>query len=196
MLISYLLYRLTREDFNQKKVSGELPFGQVPALKVADGTIIAQSAAIMRLIGKLSLNLYPNDDFIEAAKIDAIIDAEVDLFMGLTVSKYSSRFGFGFLDSKSELRSDVRKSLNDEILPKHLFNLERTIDEEVGPWLAGRSEPSIADFIVGPRIKALTSGNIDGVSEHLLDGFPKLTNLVKSLYSLPSVEEFMRSKTT
>ena len=189
-----LMCRLTREDFNRRKFNGDLPFGQVPALELEDGSILAQSAAIMRFVGKLSGDLYSND-FVEAAKIDAIIDAEVDLFMGLTVSKYSSRFGFGFLDSNPDIRAEVRKCINEKVLPAHLLNLEKTINEELGPWLAGRAEPSIADFILAPRLKTFGSGSYDGISSNLLDGYPKLTNLVKSFYLLPSVEDFLSKST-
>lgn len=180
---------MTRDDFTARKNSGELPYGQVPALRSANGTLLAQSAAIMRMVGKMSSTLYP-EDIIEAAKVDAILDFEADLFMGLSVSKYSSRFGFGFLDDRPELRQSVRKVLNDKILPKHLSNLERTIDENSGPWLAGQISPSIADFTTVPRLMSLLNGSIDGISTDLLKDFPKLLKLIDSFYALDAVKEF------
>ena len=183
--------RLSRDDFAAKVKSKELPYGQVPALRTADGkTLLAQSAAIMRMIGKMSETLYPKD-IVEAAIIDSIIDSESDLFSGLSASKYSSRFGFGFLDEYPDLRKIARKDLNDTILPKHLANLERTISEDAGPWLAGRTVPSIADFVVAPRLKYLSSGAIDGISKDILNEFPKLKNLIESFHSIPEVEEYL-----
>mmetsp|Transcript_6883 Transcript_6883/g.10145 ORF Transcript_6883/g.10145 Transcript_6883/m.10145 type:complete len:236 (+) Transcript_6883:163-870(+) len=187
--IPFVDVRMTRDDFTKKRNSGELPYGQVPALRATNGTLLAQSASIMRMVGKMSKTMYP-EDIIEAAKVDAILDFEVDLFMGVSVSKYSSRFGFGFLDDMPEVRQSVRKVLNDEILPKHLSNLERTIDENVGPWLAGQALPSIADFTAVPRLISLVSGNIDGISLDLLKGYPKLLKLVDSFYALDAVKEF------
>lgn len=59
--------RLTREEFMTKKTSGELRFGQVPALIVQDGSgvpvTLVQTGAIARYIGKLApqSELYPDD---------------------------------------------------------------------------------------------------------------------------------------
>jgi glutathione S-transferase len=52
--------------------AGKLPFGQLPVLEVEEGVFIAQSAAIMRYIGKKT-GLYPLDD-VKAALVDSIID--------------------------------------------------------------------------------------------------------------------------
>lgn len=80
-------FRMHANEFHELKVSGKLAFGQVPALSVDDNTMIFQSAAIMRYVGKLT-GLYPTDDDLYAAKIDMIVDSENDLFTGLSVSRY------------------------------------------------------------------------------------------------------------
>ena len=77
--------RLTQEGFQKLKDEGKLPFGQLPALEV-DGTMIVQSAAIIRYLSKLT-RLHP-DCPIKAALIDSIIDQESDMFTGLIVSRY------------------------------------------------------------------------------------------------------------
>jgi glutathione S-transferase len=80
-------FRMHANEFHDLKVSGKLAFGQVPALEVNGSTMITQSAAIMRYVGKLT-GLYPTGDDLYAAKIDMIVDSENDLFMGLAVSRY------------------------------------------------------------------------------------------------------------
>jgi glutathione S-transferase len=80
--------RLSAEEFQAMKNDGKLGFGQLPALDIDDGrSMIFQSAAIMRFIGRYA-GLYPLDNFELGAKIDAIIDEENDLFMGLACSRY------------------------------------------------------------------------------------------------------------
>lgn len=83
-------FRMHANEFHDLKVSGKLAFGQVPALSVNDDTILTQSAAIMRYVGKLT-GLYPVNDDLYAAKIDMIVDSENDLFMGLSVSRYRGK---------------------------------------------------------------------------------------------------------
>ena len=62
--------RLTQEAFREKKESGELPLGQVPALRVNDETVVVQSNAILRYVAKLAPDsgLYPSDP-LTAAKV-------------------------------------------------------------------------------------------------------------------------------
>jgi len=81
--------RLTQEEFQKLKDNGKLPFGQLPALE-ADGTIIVQSAAIIRYLSKLT-RLHP-DCPIKNALIDSIIDQENDMFTGLIVSRYQGMY--------------------------------------------------------------------------------------------------------
>lgn len=88
-------FRMHANEFHELKVSGKLAFGQVPALSVNDDTMIFQSAAIMRYIGKLT-GLYPTNDDLYAAKIDMIVDSENDLFTGLSVSRYRGKVSFFF----------------------------------------------------------------------------------------------------
>ena len=78
-----------RKLFEQLKNEGKLMFGQLPAVQLEDGTILTQTSAIMRYIGKLG-GLYPTC-MESAALVDAVMDEEVDLFVGLSVSKYKVR---------------------------------------------------------------------------------------------------------
>ena len=123
-----------REEFAKLKASGELMFGQVPALLVTkeDGqkTMLNQSAAMVRYIAMLSgknvaapatdaNSLYPSSDPLKCALIDAIVDQEADAFQGLRVTKYSARFGFA--------------RLNEAMLPGD----EAAPEGEVGPYQQG-----------------------------------------------------------
>lgn len=72
------------------KADGKLLFGQVPALELENGTILCQSAAILRFVGRYA-GLYPHDDFVQAAIIDSLMDEEIDLFTGITVTRYKGK---------------------------------------------------------------------------------------------------------
>jgi Glutathione S-transferase, N-terminal domain len=78
-----------RKLFEQMKAEGKLTFNQLPALQIEDGTLLTQSAAIMRYIGKVG-GLYPSDP-VAAALVDAVLDAEVDLFAGTTLRAHPFR---------------------------------------------------------------------------------------------------------
>lgn len=180
--------RLTRDEFDAMKASGELPYGQVPLLVVDGKHKIAQSAAIIRFIGKLS-GLYPVDP-ITAAMTDSLLDEEIDLFMGLSVSRYRERFGFGSLSEDSV--SAVRRALNDEVLPKHLGFFERVLENSPTGWLCGTENPCVADFVLVPRLQWLASGVNDGISLQILDPFPRVKGLIDSFMALEKIQEYYR----
>jgi glutathione S-transferase len=137
-----------REQFDSLKNAGKLPFGQLPALQINEqGDMITQSATIMRYLGKLS-GAYPSCP-IAAALVDSLVDEEVDLTSGLATSRYKERFGYGCLDT--ETITIVRKSLNDEVIPRHLQFLDNIAGKSKTGWIANTADPSIADFLLVPR---------------------------------------------
>jgi glutathione S-transferase len=185
--------RIDRETFVQLKAAGTLRFGQVPALEVTkDGAkfVITQSASIMRFIGKQAGgSLYPADDHVQAAYIDSIVDQEMDLFTGLGVTLYKERFGFAILEDPT-LLATVRKSLNDEVLPRHLSSFESIMSQSSSGWMAGGDGPSIADFILVPRLLWLASPGKEGISADVLKPYPKLLSLIDKMLSLPAVVKY------
>jgi glutathione S-transferase len=50
--------------------------------------------------------------------------------------------------------------------------------------------PSIADFILVPRLQWLASGANDGISLTILDPFPQLKAVIAKLMALPAVTEY------
>ena len=89
-----------RAEFTALKVSGELPFGQVPCLVIEqDGTTtkLAQSSAILRYVCQLG-GLHPADP-LAAARVDASLVAEADAFASFTAISYPARNGLDHLDA-------------------------------------------------------------------------------------------------
>ena len=177
--------RITRDQFLAMKECGNLPYGQVPLLAVDGKHYIAQSAAIMRYLGKLS-GLYPSDP-IKAALVDSIMDEENDLFAALTCSRYRDRFGFDCLDDLTVAK--VRAKLNDNILPKHLKFFQDLLSKSSTGWLADTENPTIADFIVVPRMQWLAGGHNDGISLSILDdNAPAVNALIDKMMNLDAIK--------
>ena len=186
--------RLTREEFLALKENGVLKFGQLPALAVTYGDItedivLVQSAAIMRYLGKVYSAGYPSDP-VQSALVDSIIDEENDLFTGLSVSRYQERFGFGFLQNHKDLLEICRKNLNDTVLPRHLQFLNNICGKSKSGWICNTSEPSIADFILVPRLKWLASGANDGISKDILLPYNYLNDLIKKFSNLDTIQKY------
>merc|ERR1711879_952436 len=110
-------YKLKDGEFAKMKESGELKFGQVPALKVtnkSNGEVatLTQSGAILRFIAKLDKKsiLLPNDP-IKAAVVDAFLDQEADAFQSVRCITYADRFGLASVskEQRLELKEEINK---------------------------------------------------------------------------------------
>eukprot|EP00931_Biecheleriopsis_adriatica_P088884 TRINITY_DN63110_c0_g1_i1.p1 TRINITY_DN63110_c0_g1~~TRINITY_DN63110_c0_g1_i1.p1 ORF type:complete len:229 (-),score=59.64 TRINITY_DN63110_c0_g1_i1:106-792(-) len=175
-----------RDEFIRMKQSGELQFGQVPAL-IVQGKTLTQSAAILRYVGKQA-GLYPEDPVL-AAQVDALMDQEADALMGMRVTKYKERFGFGAWIMTDENVQRLRKGINDEIIPKHLASLEAILKSSGTGWLAGTPEPTIADFFWVPTLQLLQGGKWD-VPASVIEPFEELQKLIERFLALPAIAEY------
>lgn len=87
--------------------------------------------------------------------------------------------------------ASVYRSLNDEVLPRELAHFEALLETSASGWLAGGDGPSIADFILVPRLQWLVEPGIHPeISINLLDRFPRLKDLVAKYMALPALEVY------
>ena len=176
--------RIGSEEFQRVKANGYLddgtlmPFRQCPVL-VVDGISIAQTGAIARLCGKLA-NLYPNNNNLLAARIDQFIDFLTDL---------NSLISFSGKDVPEEQKLLNRKNLAAGELKRKLCILEGNLSDS-DPWLTG-SEISIADIAIWRTMGWMVSGTVDGFPKNLLEEFPKIKRVCKSVDTHPKVLEWI-----
>jgi prostaglandin-H2 D-isomerase / glutathione transferase len=172
--------RPNREEYQALKASGELPFGQLPILRV-DGQAIGQTAGIARFCGKLS-GLYPTDDLVAAARVDQVLDAATEITGQLGPSMRVK-------DPEEKLR--LRVALAKSTLPRWLGYLESLLEtNENGGYFVGASM-TVADLAIWRMMGWLTGGILDGIPQDLMDGFPSLTRLYQLVDSNPKVREWM-----
>merc|ERR1712227_21466 len=196
----------SREEFIDMKESGKLNFGQVPMLEVwtNDGEhhVLTQSAALMRYVAKLGAlthpekpQLYPVNDFVLAAKVDAIMDQEADALCGIRVAKYTDRFGHGYLNDEKhkDLADSIIRDNNNEVIPRHLAFLQNQLKSNGSTWLAGTEGPSIADYFWIPILRLLEGGYTG--DKTLLSKFLDLSDLIKRFMELPVIKEYYKNNT-
>lgn len=177
--------RMNRDAFAAKKASGELPFGQLPCLSW-NGTLVAQSNAILRLIGRSgasSKDIYPTDP-LAAPLVDGVLDQLNDATMGHLVKKYGPRYGFELDDAKKE---EIEGHLKRDIIPRHFSFLETLATNSPTGWIAGTEGPSVADFAM---IYLLHRFPHDEWLQLDLNAYPKLRTLLDNLLALPSVAAY------
>lgn len=176
-----------RDHFMKLKEDGTLPFGQVPLLEVDGKDKLPQSAAILRYLSRIA-GLYPEDP-IQAARVDAALDAETDAMVGPSVVSYTTRFG---IDLDDEMKEKAGKAIDSEVFPRHLGNLERLLASSKTGWVAGTAEPSPADFAwVCTLAHTLPSKDrIFSAPLRTLEAYPHCQGLVEKLMGLPAIKAY------
>lgn len=193
--------KVTPEIVAEMKANGKAKFGQFPCLEVTDRktnntSMLVQSAAILRFVGRSLAKpnqIYPGDA-IRAAYIDSILDAEIDLFTGIAVSRYRGRYGFESIGNPGDKVFDqIRKDLNDDIIPHHLGNLEKLLESNrsENKWFGNTRSVSIADLCLVPRLGWLKNHG-EGISDQILAPYPLICALMEAFYEVPAIAEYYK----
>ena len=191
--INFEDYIMNREEFIAKKESGELGFGQVPALKVDkkgdssdQSNLLVQSGSIMRFIGEIDQSgkqLFPNDP-VARAKIGAIIDQEADCFGPFRTVNYRSRMGLASIeeDQAAKLKNEINETFHN----MQFEFLDRLLNSSKSGWIAGTENASIADFMWVPTLMAVQKGWTGGCQKLT----PTLTKYVEKFLALPENQKY------
>ena len=139
------------------------PFGGLPLLEIPGQPVLAQSNAILVLIGRL-YGLHPEDAF-EAARHEAMMLHVEDVRAAVSPT----------LRMKSdEERKKAREELAGTVLPQWAGYAERQIGN--GPFFGG-AEPQVVDLKLFVIVRWFRSGVLDHVPPAVLEPFAKLNRV-------------------
>merc|ERR1712137_637639 len=155
--------RLTQEEFQQRKATGEFAFGQLPVLVLDNGTKVTQSNAILRWAGKQS-GLYPQDDTL-ALQVDEVLDGIED-FVNMI------RPGLRTAD-EAEKKAKIEEAVAGPCVP-YLQGLEAlAVRNGSNGYFVGNST-TIADMKLTELIGFMTSGFFPGLNAAVIEPYPNL----------------------
>ena len=177
--IKFTDHRISFADW--KGIKPTMTWGSVPVLTLADGTVIAQQRAILRLIGK-ETGTYPTDS-VAAAKVDEFMDAVED------ISSQTTKVGQGL---EKEAKEAARKAACEEggVLHALLTKIDKFIaGNSTSPFVVGDTV-TIADLFVYCAASTFISGMFDGIPTDALDGFDNIVKLRKAVRSHDSVSKY------
>lgn len=171
--------RLTREQWLARKPS--TPFGSVPVLELPGHPPLAQTNAILVLIGRRH-GLHPKDDF-EAARHEAFMHHVEDLRAQLF-------FTMGMSDADEKKRA--REQLSATYLPSWAEFAERQIADE-GPFFAGNAI-HVVDLKILLSVGRLRSGVFDHIPATIFAPYPKLNRVNDAVEAHPAVRAWYAKK--
>mmetsp|Transcript_34360 Transcript_34360/g.69535 ORF Transcript_34360/g.69535 Transcript_34360/m.69535 type:complete len:124 (+) Transcript_34360:250-621(+) len=89
-------------------------------------------------------------------------------------------------------KTDACKAINEEVMPRHLNNLEKLLESSPTGWVAGTELPSIADFVWGCALAHYIPDKDRIFNEELrkLDAYPSCQALAAKFMALPEVKAY------
>jgi len=168
--------RIDAKNWSAKKPS--TPFGAMPIMEIAGKGIVAQSNAILGVIGA-NHDLLPADSF-AAAKHIAVLNACEDLSAQIAVTMQ--------LEDEA-LKKKMREGLAEGFIKEWGHHLEKQIQ---GPFFGGE-KISVADLKLYTGINWIKKGVLDYIPANTLDDFPKLNSLFDAVSQHPKVMEWYKN---
>jgi glutathione S-transferase len=163
--------RITFDAWPARKAT--TPFGALPVLTVEGHPPIAQTNAILRLVGHRH-GLHPKDDW-EAAKHEALMGAVEDL---------RARLG-PLMRLKDEAeKKRAREEMASTFLREWGTNIEKQIGD--GPFVAG-SMINVVDLKLFVALSPFMKGTIDYIPADTFKPYPKLMKLFHAVKDHPKV---------
>lgn len=173
--IAFEDHRFTFPEFAE--VRKATPFGQVPTLHV-DGTVVTQSDAIIRYVGKLA-GLYPVDAY-QALLCDEVMCVVEDATVRLVPS----------FRMTGDEQKEARFALVNGSMPVYLRWLQSQLMAHGGEYFAG-NRLTVADLKVFVDVRGLNSGRLDHVPTDLVEKVaPALNAHMERIANMPAVLQY------
>ncbi len=157
------------------------PWGSMPILALEDGTVVNQSRAVLRFIGKLT-GLYPSDDHVTAAYIDEMVDGMEDL-----QAKVNST-GQG-LDDEAKIAARVESVASGNIAAQ-LGRIDARIAKVGRDGHAVGGSLTIADLGVYAQACSCFSPLFDGMKPEMLEPYKNIQAVRRTVANQPKVVEW------
>lgn len=164
--------RISFEDWPSKKPT--MPYGAVPVLKIEGKPDLAQSNAILGLIGDRH-DLLPDDSF----------DAALHIAIMNFVEELSMRIG-----ETIQLPEDEKEKARKDLVNGFLKEWENNIDYQIkGPFVGG-DKISVADIKLFVLVNMFKQKVLDYIPDDFFDSNKKLLALHEAVGSHPKIVEW------
>lgn len=147
------------------------PYGEVPMLEIEGEGTLAQSNAILWLIGT-RYGLLPDNEF-KALQHLALMNAVEDLSVRISDT----------MPLPDEAKKSKRQALVNDYMKAWTINVEKQIQ---GSFVAG-SKISIADIKIFILVNWIKGGDLDHFPTDFFDSYPKITRLFNAVLEHPKV---------
>lgn len=167
--VSFTDERLKASEWEKRKAS--TPYGALPVLTAEGHPPLAQSNAILRLIGTLH-GLHPSEPW-EGARHDSLMGAVEDLR--------------GRLGPSRHLKGEELKRAREELARGYLQEWAGHVQAQLGEPFVGGVTLQVADLKLFVAMTPFLKGSIDHIPADVFKGFPKLLRHYEAVKTHPKI---------
>jgi glutathione S-transferase len=178
-------------------------YGQVPEMKLPNGSIITDSGAMLRLAGEADVHgkLYPINDVNARIKIEMVLGLVGDMarawrpaiYLGMRPEKFGHPPKGEWKDADVTIKK-IRESFLVDDLPRYMKYFTDMINENGGnAYLTGK-DLTIADISAYQQIGYFRKGIADHVPKECLDAYPEILAWMKRVEDHPGVAAYKAGK--
>ncbi len=171
--------RIKREEWMALKPT--TPFGSLPLFEVEGHAPLAQTNAILVLIGRKH-GLHPKDDF-EAARHEAVMAYIEDL---------RTTVGATMRIADDAEKKKTREGLAETYIPAWAANAEKLVSD-TGPFFGG-ANLNVVDIKIFVTLRWFISGALDHIPATIFAGYPKLMRVFEAVREHESVKSWNAAK--
>jgi prostaglandin-H2 D-isomerase / glutathione transferase len=170
------------------------PNGQVPIMTFEDGSVRAQSKAMLRWVGSTkSSTLYPKEKLFDIEEVIGDVEDMQRAFtpaqqMGSRATAFGHPDGFEKTEEGKQLVQSMRRKFVTEELPNYIKRLTDRMEKHGGPFLVAGTGPTIADCVAVPALRAFTKGHIDYVDTNCLEAHPAIVSYIQNFCALEPIK--------
>lgn len=177
-------------------------YGQVPEMTLPDGTLITESAAMLRLAGEADPEgkLYPAD-IAARYKVESVLGLVNDLNRAWQPSLYigmrPQNYGYPPKDEWPEADATIEKLRSGFLanhLPRYMGYFNDLINEAGGDKFLTGENLTIADIAAYQGIRYFAKGVADYVPKESLEPFPEILAWISRVEGHPKVAAYKASK--
>lgn len=164
----------TFEQVPEAKASGNLEFGQLPAVE-REGKFYSQSVACLRALGIMLENGYYPTDAYQAYLVDSIVDAVGDIYNGYFTAAFHPN---------EETKKTLLEAFLANTLPRFLAAFEKRLEGNSSPDKIVGDKHTIADFALAALAYSSFLNEANPMKAQILEvasKFPKLLDYFNGL---------------
>jgi prostaglandin-H2 D-isomerase / glutathione transferase len=108
--------------------------------------------------------------------------------MGMSPAAFGHGADYAKTDEGKACIAKLRTRFAKDELPIYLERMSSMMEAHGGKWLVAGEEPTVADCLAVPALRAFTRGFIDHVDKDCLDAHPRVVEYLRNFCALDGVK--------